>query len=223
MQHDAPPFPIIKTSGILVSLAERSSGCPPSPRGREQPAQFIVRGAQHGRSLHILSGTGRTRPMNHVVASLGDGRVVSQPSLFAGVKGSVADAIAALNPTIDKSALFAKGLTHISTIELIFGAARTPRRSGRFRRPSERWPGCRGWAEPRRRRRARAAETSLPLATPFRSPCAAAAGGPGRARAGGRRRRRRGRSIAIRRAGRRRANPRAGSAARPRPRRRRPR
>jgi hypothetical protein len=57
--------------------------------------------------------------MNHVVASLGDRRVVSQQSLFAGVKGSVADVIAALNPTIDTSALFAKGLTHISTIDLI--------------------------------------------------------------------------------------------------------
>lgn len=71
---------------------------------------------------------GWKRPLNHVVASLGGGYVVSQQSLVIGVKGEVAARIARLNPTIKEDDLYAKRLTHVSTVELIASAGSdTPR------------------------------------------------------------------------------------------------
>lgn len=66
------------------------------------------------------------RPMNHVVASLGGGYVVSCASLFMGVKPRVVDQTAALNPTIPYKDLTA-GLNHISTIKLIADSDPAPR------------------------------------------------------------------------------------------------
>jgi hypothetical protein len=66
------------------------------------------------------------RPMNHVVASLGGGYVVSCASLFMAVKPRVVEATALLNPSIPYDAL-TKGLNHISTIKLIADSDPTPR------------------------------------------------------------------------------------------------
>ena len=59
------------------------------------------------------------RPMNHVVLSLGGGLCVSQQSLSIGVKMAAVDKILPLNPGIDFTSLVGKGLTHISSIEII--------------------------------------------------------------------------------------------------------
>jgi hypothetical protein len=67
----------------------------------------------------FFGDTNWRRPLNHVVCSLGRGYVVSQQSLMVGVKATIADQIAKLNPTLAPDELFSKRLTHISTIKLI--------------------------------------------------------------------------------------------------------
>lgn len=62
---------------------------------------------------------GWSRPLNHVVVSLGKGYCVSQQSLFIGVKGSAVNEIIKLNPTLNPDDLVSKALTHVSTIKII--------------------------------------------------------------------------------------------------------
>jgi hypothetical protein len=70
-----------------------------------------------GRTI-FFGDPGWKRPTNHVVLSIGGGYVVSQASLFMGVKPSAINKIAALNPGIPFNDLVG-GLTHISRIDYI--------------------------------------------------------------------------------------------------------
>jgi hypothetical protein len=76
----------------------------------------------------FFGDSGWHRPLNHVVASLGEGYCVSCQSLSVGVKVAIVNKIAEVNPTMSYEELTVKRRVHISTIKLIAaGGDDTPR------------------------------------------------------------------------------------------------